>query len=439
MRHARTAVTLAFVTLAATGCSSQRSAPVVTRPPPPPTTAPAPTTTEPPPTTAAPPSSSPTTTAPALPTTTVPTARSMAWEEFDTALASRILGSGDFAVSVAVAVDGKLVHTGAFGFRVPPPSVPPRGGGTIESPAPTASPTTVRNQRPDGVEETDRFRIASISKILTATVVLQLVESAYLSLDQPVGRLLADHVGVVVQDPAIAGITVRQLLSHTSGLTGYHDLFFGGAADSCTTAARAGLTGRLLAPPATRYIYSNLGYCLLGLLVEQVTGRAYEVEVRERLLEPLGIKGMRMAATFDPNPREVQHPSVPTRNYMEVLAAAGAWTATPADLVRILDALDPAKPGWHPLSKRMLDVMRRPMPTVRYPRAPRYWYGLGLMVSTDGSWWHTGTVENTHAMAFARPDGVTWSVLVSGNYPWETDDLQRIFDETVTVAGIRFD
>ena len=130
---------------------------------------------------------------------------------------------------------------------------------------------------------------------------------------------------------------------------------------------------------------------------------------------------------------------MPTRNYMEVLAGAGAWTATPADLVRILDALDPAKPGWHPVSKRMLDVMRRPMPTVPYPSAPERWYGLGLMVSTDGSWWHTGTVESTHAMVFARPDGVTWSVLVSGNYPWETDDLQRIFDETVAASGVRFD
>jgi D-alanyl-D-alanine carboxypeptidase len=127
---------------------------------------------------------------------------------------------------------------------------------------------------------------------------------------------------------------------------------------------------------------------------------------------------------------------VPTRNYMEVLAAAGAWTATPADLVRILDALDPAKPGWHPLSKRMLELMRRPMPTVPYPRGYDHWYGLGLIVSMDGSWGHTGTVESTHAMALARPDGVTWSVLVSGNYPWETDDLRRIFDETVASAGL---
>ena len=439
MTRIRTALALVAAALAVPACTAERSAPVLTRPPPPSTTA----TTAPPPTTTEETvvvlTSPSTTTSPPRTLSTTPAARSVAWAEFDRALASRMLGSGDFAVSAAVAVDGELVHTGAFGFRVPPPYRPRRGGGTIEGPPSNAPRTTVRNQRPDGVEETDRFRIASISKVLTATVVLQLVESAYLSLDQPVGQVLADHVGVDIQDPAVAGITVRQLLSHTSGLSGYDDQFFGGAADSCSTAARAGLSGRLVAPPATRFVYSNLGYCLLGLLVEQVTGRPYEVEVRERLLEPLGIEGMRLAGTVDPNPREVQHPSVPTRNYMEVLAGAGAWTATPADLVRILDALDPAKPGWHPVSKRMLDVMRRPMPTVPYPSAPERWYGLGLMVSTDGSWWHTGTVESTHAMAFARPDGVTWSVLVSGNYPWETDDLQRIFDETVAASGVRFD
>ena len=57
---------------------------------------------------------------------TTPAAAPVAWEEFDEALASRMLGSGDFAVSVAVAVDGELVHTGAFGYRVPPPYRPTR-------------------------------------------------------------------------------------------------------------------------------------------------------------------------------------------------------------------------------------------------------------------------------------------------------------------------
>jgi D-alanyl-D-alanine carboxypeptidase len=73
---------------------------------------------------------------------------------------------------------------------------------------------------------------------------------------------------------------------------------------------------------------------------------------------------------------------------------------------------------------------------VRYADPDDHWYGLGLIVFADGSYGHTGTIENTHAMVLARPDGVTWSVLVSGEYPWETDDLRPIFDETMAAAGV---
>jgi D-alanyl-D-alanine carboxypeptidase len=371
-------------------------------------------------------------------TTTLPV-RPAAWKAFDDALAYRMLGSGDYAVSVAVAVHGQLVHSGAFGYRVPPPPPPPPGRRGRHGSRPNTTPapaTTLRRPRPEAVEASDRFRIASISKILTATVVLQLVEERELELDQPVGRQLADYVGAPIADPRVATITVRELLSHTSGLPSYDDLFFGAGADSCDTAARIGLGGQLIALPATTYHYSNLGYCILGLLIEQVTGRPYEAEVKDRLLEPLGITGMRMAPTFDHNPADVQHPSVPTRNYMEVLAAAGAWVATPADLIKIVDSLDPGKPGWHPLRRSTLQLMRRPVRKVTYPERADHWYGLGLIVSADGSFGHTGTIENTHAMVLARPDGVTWSVLVSGEYPWETDDLRRIFDETMAAAGI---
>jgi D-alanyl-D-alanine carboxypeptidase len=341
---------------------------------------------------------------------------------------------------VAVAVDGTLVHQGAFGYRVPPPLPPELTGGTNEGQPPDSAPsTTTVRQRPVDVATKDRFRIASISKVLTATVVLQLVEEGKLELDQAVGRLLGEHLDVAVTDPGVAAITVRQLLSHSSGLSGYRNLFFGGGADSCESAARIGLAGGLAVPPARQFVYSNFGYCLLGLLIEQTTGRPYETEVRERLLEPLGITGMRLAGTIDPFPNEVQHPSVPTRNYMEVLGAAGGWVATPADVVKIVDALDPAKPGWHPLSRRTLKMMRRPVRNVNYRQPYDHWYGLGLIVSADGSWGHTGTVENAHAMVLARPDGVTWSVLVSGEYPWDSDDLRRIFDAAIADSGIRFD
>mgnify|MGYP001030629944 CR=1 FL=1 len=92
-----------------------------------------------------------------------------------------------------------------------------------------------------------------------------------------------------------------------------------------------------------------MNYCVLGVLIEQLAGQDYEQAVSERLLTPLGITGMRLAPTHDPGPGEVVHRSVPGRNYMEVLGAAGAWVASPSDLLVIFDSLDPDTPGWKPL------------------------------------------------------------------------------------------
>ena len=366
-------------------------------------------------------------------TTTTTTPLSVAWERFDEVLSRRLIGSGDFAAAVAVAVDGEIVHSSEFGYRVPPPRAPPNPGSTtVPADVAIETTTTIAPGEPEPIEAGDRFRIASISKVITAIVVLQLVEAGQLGLDDPAGERLAAHVGVTA-DPAVAAITVRQLLAHTSGLPGYNNTFFGGGADSCTTAAQQGLDRGLASAPGT-YRYSNFNYCLLGLLVEQVAGRPYEDVVTDRLLAPLGIQGMRLAQTFDDDPGQVVHPSAPLRNYMEVLGAAGSWVATPSDIVTIMNSIDPALPGWHPLSPAMLELMRQPQ-TLAYPTAGR-WYGLGLMSFGDGSFGHTGTVESTHAMVVDRPDGVVWAVLVSGEYPWETSDLRSIFDRSLADAGI---
>ena len=85
-------------------------------------------------------------------------------------IAGRLTGRGDRAAAVAVSIDGRLVHAAAFGTRTPDDPL-------------------------DVVTTTDRFRIASISKVVTATVVLQLVDAGFLQLDQPVGQRLADLLG----------------------------------------------------------------------------------------------------------------------------------------------------------------------------------------------------------------------------------------------------
>ncbi|MFV0309811.1 MAG: serine hydrolase domain-containing protein [Desertimonas sp.] len=276
-----------------------------------------------------------------------------------------------------------------------------------------------------------------MSKVVTAAVVMQLVESGALTLDDAVGARLAAFVGTEMGDPAIAAITVRHLLSHTSGFGTYRSTFFGGDAGSCADAARIGMTHGLEQPPGHTYHYSNMNYCLLGLLVEDVVGQPYETVAQDRLLGPLGIEDMRMVGTFDPDPSEVEHPSTSGRVYMEALGAAGSWVATATDVVTIADSLEGSRPGWHPLSADSMAMMRVPAPTVTPPAPGRdRWYGLGEIVFADGSWGHTGTVENTHAMFLVRPDGVTWALLISGDHPGESDDIARVFDAALAEAGI---
>ena len=134
---------------------------------------------------------------------------------------------------------------------------------------------------------------------------------------------------------------------------------------------------------------------------------------------------MAIGPTYGTGPSDVFHWSRANANYMEVLWSAGAWLATPADLVRIIDSLDPSDPAsirWP--RPRAVDV-----PAVRVHDEPDRWYGLGLICWLGGEWGHTGTLESAHAIVVHRTDGMTYSILVSGNYPRETDDLVAIYND----------
>ena len=325
------------------------------------------------------------------------------WAAFDATLERAILGGGSDAVSVAVSIDGEIVHEAAMGARMPDTF--------------------------DAVEPTDKFRIASISKTVTAITALQLVEEGLVGLDDPIGDLVAEAVGVDSPSAGVAGLTLRRLLTHTSGFPQYESLFFRNQADSCEEAAAVGVTRSL---QGGGYRYSNMNYCVLGLLIEQLTGQDYEQVVAERLLTPLGIVGMRLAPTQDPGPDEVVHRTVPDRNYMEVLGAAGAWVASPADLVTIYNSLDPDTAGWKPLDAETVAEMKT---AVNDPRAPDRGYGMGVILYGAGAAGHTGTIESTHAMVLDRADNVTWAVTVSGENPSDTVRLAGIVDRALAAGG----
>jgi len=157
-----------------------------------------------------------------------------------------------FSGATLVAVDGEIVLEKGYG---------------------PADRETRRPVRPGTV-----FSIGSITKPFTALTILSLADSGELLLDDPLTRFFDDV------PPDKAGITIRNLLTHTAGFPGA----IGDDADPVGGDAfvRQALATPLEREPGARYGYSNVGYSLLGRIAEEVTGRPYEAALRERVLEP---------------------------------------------------------------------------------------------------------------------------------------------------------
>jgi CubicO group peptidase (beta-lactamase class C family) len=132
------------------------------------------------------------------------------------------------------------------------------------------------------------FQIGSITKTFTATMIMQLVESTQLRLDQPVSMVLPSlRLGSA---EATANVTVRQLLCHSSGIDG--DVFtdFGRGDDAVSRYVQALADVPQLFTPGTMFSYCNAGYVLAGRLVEEITGNSWDVALRDRILDPLGLQ-----------------------------------------------------------------------------------------------------------------------------------------------------
>ncbi|MCO5999105.1 serine hydrolase domain-containing protein [Actinoallomurus rhizosphaericola] len=143
--------------------------------------------------------------------------------------------------------------------------------------------------RTTGVEATadSVFQIGSVTKLWTATLVMQLVDEGAVDLDRPVRTYLREFR--VADEEAAERITVRQLLDHTAGFEG--DIFTDtGVGDDCLEKYVATLHEvPQLFPPGERFSYNNAGYCVLGRLVEVLRGRPYDACLREHLIAPLGL------------------------------------------------------------------------------------------------------------------------------------------------------
>jgi CubicO group peptidase (beta-lactamase class C family) len=136
------------------------------------------------------------------------------------------------------------------------------------------------------IDERTNFRLASVSKQFTAMAVMICRERGLLEYDDPITDYLPELPEIARQ------ITIRHLLTHTSGIVAYEDLIPEGAAEQVHDQDVLDLVKTQLGTyhtPGTAYRYSNTGYALLALTVERVSGRSFATFLRENIFEPLGM------------------------------------------------------------------------------------------------------------------------------------------------------
>ena len=326
--------------------------------------------------------------------------------------------------SLAVTRNGRLVYARGFGLA--------------------------DRQSGDPVLPTSRFRIASLSKPVTSVAILQLVEAGRLKLDDPVAEILG--LEPEVDAKRSRRVTVRQCLQHTGGWdrSDSFDPMFQSSRISrgLGTKAPAGPAEvirfmqkwPLDFDPGTRYAYSNYGYCLLGRVIEKISGQSYERYVQARVLKPMGVTRMRIGRTriegrakgevryhvdgekvglsvFEEDLGKRVSRAYGAWN-LEAMDSHGAWIASAVDMVRFASALE--SPGRKPFLKaESLDGMFEP------PAAPvsrksdgsveDVFYGLGFSVRRLGdgrmNQWHTGSLPGTSTLLVRRHDGMAWAVM----------------------------
>jgi CubicO group peptidase (beta-lactamase class C family) len=262
-----------------------------------------------------------------------------------------------------------------------------------------------------------RFRIASVSKPVTAAATMMLAEREVLSVDDLVfgpNGWLGFAYGPV--PPMAAGLRVRHLLSHTCG---------GWTNDgSDPTMNHVGLSNAdliahtlqnhpLIGRPGTTQLYSNFGYFLLGRIIEQATSRPYEDWVREELLIPCGAAGMRIGGSTRA-PDEVGYRSSTGDDPWSVdirrLDANGGWIANPVELIRFITRVDgyPGEP----------DILHanttRSMATGPFPGAA---FGHGWQINQWDNWWHTGILPGTSAFLCRTSSGYAFAALANVGGP----------------------
>ena len=301
------------------------------------------------------------------------------------------------SATIAIMEDGKVVYAEGFGMADRENSIP--------------------------VDRNTIFNMGSISKMYVATAIMLLVDEGKISLDRPVADYLPEFR---MADPRYKDITVRMLLSHSSGLPGscmansfgfkrYEDL----QKDTISALARS----HLKAAPGATAPYCNDGFTLAEMVVERVSGKKYIDFLDEKIFIPLGLKdtylsvgelkGKPVAMYYDPQTGKKHPPEA-----LSVLGAGGL-SVTAVDLCLFADTFSGNNKIFKPGS---LEEMKKPQPPAFAGKVknPHPTWGLGWD-STETTLYKAKGIQ-----VFGKDGG-------TGNY---TSMLYTIPDRRISVAAI---
>jgi len=327
------------------------------------------------------------------------------------------------------------------------------------------------------VEPTSLFRLASLSKTITAVAVLQLVQDGRVKLDDKVLPILGDAGprSDRITDARVHDITVRHLLQHSGGFDRDRSgdvVFLPGAADAahrqggplppvCPTILRDTLERKLDFAPGERFAYSNIGYCILGRVVERVTGSPYETHVRQHVLAPVGATRMKIGRTLQPAEAEVTYydyrgakqvkampglgltfaPQPYGAFAIETMGSYGGWIGTPIDYLRFILAIDGRRGAALLNTATLADMNARAELKLTTAEGDEsngngVYYGLGIRirpVTNGANLFHTGSIPGTSTLAVRTGDGFAWVVMFNSR-PQDRNGFRGDVDRGLWVA-----
>jgi len=322
-------------------------------------------------------------------------------------------------LSVAIAVKGKLAYAEAFG-------VADREAG-------------------EALTSQHRFRIASVSKPITSAGIFTLIEAGKIRLDSRVfgansilgdDYLPAPYSGLFslgLTDRSIVDqIAIEHLLTHTVGgwSNKTRDPMFENPKMShreliAWTLGHMPLTN----PPGKAYAYSNFGYCILGRVIEKLSGQTYEQYIRDRVLRRCNISNMRIAGNTleERAANEVKYYDQTGRDPYGMNVARmdshGGWIATASDVTMFFVHIN----GFHDTDQLLGDDTLRMMTA---PTAANPAYAKGFSVNSANNWWHGGLLPGTQTISVRTHTDFCWSAFTNTR-SGQSDNMARALDRLV--------